>query len=722
MKRLDSVPSGAFEPWRLWILYGVMAVVFGFYALRLFSLQIIEGPSFVARADENRTAQTNIPTQRGIIYDRNGIVLARNIASYNVVITPANLPGYVGDVVPDGAEEGQIVNLESPVQEIYRQLENLIDVPVSNGLLTDDTVKEWSPCNTDFGIAQVALIGYTNSPYNPVRIKCNVDQHTAMVIRERATDWPGVGIEIEPIRDYPTGSLTSEVIGFLGPIPAAEEAYYRELGFQPNRDKVGYAGVEASLNDILIGTNGYRVVERDSAGKVLRDLEPPVQPVPGNNVRLTIDTRLQQVALESLKYWMPYQNQRLYPMEPGKYSSGVVIAMNPKTGEILAMVSYPNFENNRLARFIPAYYYEQLQEDPHKPLLNHAISAEHPPGSVFKMAAAIGILNEGVVTLDQVVDDPGKITLENRYAENDPTAQARDYVCWIYKSTNAGHGDVDFMRGVAESCDVYFYKVGGGYKEEIPENGLGIWRLGEYSRALGYGEPTGIELPGEEDGLIPDPDWKRRNQGENWATGDTYISTIGQGFVLSTPLQVLMSFATLANDGKRMQPTIIREVLDSEGNVIRPFEPKLQVDITQEPVINIYDENFHLTGEKRVVESWVVEKAKEAMRFVVTGGTAKDVFADVDVEMPSGGKTGTAEYCDNVAQEKGLCDFGKWPAHAWYAGYAPYNDPEIAVVAFVYNGDEGAVLAAPIVKDVMLAYFRMKAADAGTGEQTAPLP
>lgn len=718
MKRIDSVPSGAFEPWRMWVLYGLMFLVFGFYAARLFSLQIIEGETYVARAEENRTARINIPTQRGIIYDRNGVILARNIASYNVVITPASLPGYVGDVT----ESGEIVNMDSPVQEIYRQLESLIDVPVSNGLLTKEVVSAWSPCATDLGIAQVSVIGYTNSPYNPVRIKCNVDQKTAMIIRERATDWPGVGIEIEPIRDYPTGALTSEVVGFLGPIPAAEEAYYRELGFQPNRDKVGYAGVEASLNDILIGTNGFRVVERDSAGKILRDLEPPVQPVPGNNVRLTIDTRLQQVALESLKYWMKYQNNRLYPEEPGKYSSGVVIAMNPKTGEILAMVSYPTFENNRLARFIPAYYYQQLQEDPHKPLLNHAISAEHPPGSVFKIAPAIGILNEGVVTPDTIINDPGKITLENRYAENDPTAQSRDYVCWVYRDTNAGHGDVDFLRGVAQSCDVYFYKVGGGYQDEVPGNGLGIWRLGEYARALGFGEQTGIELPGEEDGLIPDPDWKRRSVGENWATGDTYIATMGQGYMLSTPLQVLVAFATLANDGKRMQPTIIREILDSEGNVIRPFEPRLQVDITKEPLINIYDENFHVTGEKRVVEPWVIEKAKEAMRMVVVDGTSTKIFEDVDVEMPSAGKTGTAEYCDNVAQEKGICDFGLWPAHAWYVGYAPYNDPEIAVVAFVYNGDEGAVLSAPIVKDVMLAYFRMKAADSGSSEQTVTLP
>ena len=219
--------------------------------------------------------------------------------------------------------------------------------------------------------------------------------------------------------------------------------------------------------------------------------------------------------------------------------------------------------------------------------------------------------------------------------------------------------------------------------------------------------------------------------GENWATGDTYIATIGQGYVLSTPLQVLISAATLANDGKMMKPTLIKEIVDSEGNVVQPFQPKLVWDITRDPVINVYDENSLTTGEKKTVQPWVVQKAKEGMREVITTGTGQEVFAGFSI--PSAGKTGTAEYCDNVAQAKDLCRPGNWPAHAWYMGYAPFDDPEIAVVAFVYNGDEGARLAAPVVRQVMEAYFELKAIDAaakapgsapagGPAEPTAEAP
>jgi penicillin-binding protein 2 len=215
--------------------------------------------------------------------------------------------------------------------------------------------------------------------------------------------------------------------------------------------------------------------------------------------------------------------------------------------------------------------------------------------------------------------------------------------------------------------------------------------------------------------LIPDPDYKRLNYGENWATGDTYISAIGQGYVLATPLQVLVSVATIANDGKLMKPTLVKEILDSEGNVIQSFQPVQLRDITVDPVIHVYDENYLTTGEMKVVQPWVIDKAQEGMRMVVSDGTAKKVFANIDAQIPTAGKTGTAEYCDNVAQAKDLCKPGRWPAHAWYVGYAPYNDPEIVVVAFVYNGTEGAILAAPVVRKVIEAYFMFKEFDAAAG-------
>jgi penicillin-binding protein 2 len=690
MKPLSEPSKSFFESWRYLVVYGLMALVFGFFLFRLFNLQIINGEEYTAQADENRTTNISVPTSRGLIYDRNGYVLARNVASYNVVITPANLP----------EDEGAI-------QNIYRQLSELIGIPVSQGDTDDETVRNFTACQNDLGITQIVYIGETNAPYDPVQVKCNVDTQTAMIISEKTSDWPGVGIETESVRDYPTGELTAEVIGFLGPIPASQLEELEAEGFVANRDKVGYSGVELSMDDVLRGMNGERVIEVDVGGQEIRDLESPVEPVPGNNITLTIDSRLQLAArtalIDTIDFWNTYFNRI-------KYSGGVVIAMNPKTGEILAMVSYPNYENNRMARQIPAYYYEQLSEDPNKPLLNHAISAEYAPGSVFKLGTAVGILNEGVVTPDQLIEDPGRITINEKYSENE-VGTTRDYVCYTYKTTGEGHGMVDFLTGVAQSCDVYFYKVGGGFEDEVKE-GLNIWRIGEYSRALGYGQTLGIELPGEADGLIPDPTWKRINQGENWSTGDTYISTIGQGYVLATPLQVLTSVATLANDGKLMRPTIIHDITDSEGNVVQDFTPDMLWDLTVDPKIQVYDEDFKTTGELKTVEPWVINEVQEGMRKVVVDGTASTIFEGFNI--PSAGKTGTAEYCDNVAQEQGLCISGSWPAHAWYVGYAPYDDPEIAVVAFVYNGDEGSKVAAPIVRTVMEAYFEIKAGETAT--------
>ena len=691
------------EGWRIKILYFLIFAIFGYYAVRLFNLQILQSNTYLGQSEENRTKEISVPTQRGIILDRNGVVLARNVASYNVIIMPANLPGFPTDEPLPGA-----------IEEIYRELSPLINIPVSNGILNDETVKLFTPCQTDFGIKEIVIIADTNAPYAPVRIACDVDKDIAMRISEKASDWPGVEIEVNPVREYPTGELTSEIIGFLGPIPAALEPDYIALGFVPNRDKVGYAGVEASLNDQLAGRNGTRVVEVDVAGKELRDLEPPKAPTPGENILLTIDTRLQAATKAALigeiEWWNRYFNEI-------RSSNGVAITINPKTGEILSLVSFPTFENNRMARFIPAYYYEQLSNDPNRPLFNHAISAEHPPGSVYKLSTAIGAMNERVLSPTQSILDPGKITIIEKYAPNDP-GTPRDYVCY----DKLGHGRVSFLRGIALSCDVYFYKIGGGYPGEVPE-GLGVDRMAEYAKALGYGQVTGIELPGEATGLVPTSAWKRINLSENWSIGDTYIAAMGQGFVLSTPLQVLVSAAIVANDGVYMQPTLVREIQDNKGNVVQPFSPKVKWDITKDPMIAVFDENGIATEEKKVVEDWVVDLTQQGMRMVITEGTAENYFRNFIIngkEIQVAGKTGTAEYCDNVAQSKNLCQPGNWPTHAWFIGYAPYEDPEIAVVAFVYNGGEGASVAGPIARKILEAYFELKAIDAGEAEVTTP--
>ena len=689
------------DGWRIQVIYYLIAAVFGFYIIRLFDLQILQNDVFLEQAEENRITNISVQTERGIVYDRNGVVLARNVASYNVIITPALLPGDPTEIPLPGA-----------IEQIYRDLSPVVDIPVKNGVLNDETVRAFTPCQTDFGITEVVVIADTNAPYDPVRIACNVDQETAMIVSEHSSDWPGVDIEIEPIREYPTGEITSEVIGFLGPIPQALEDDYRELGFIPDRDKIGYAGVESSLNDLLGGSNGLRVVEVDVAGQEIRDLEPPVAPTPGKNIELTIDARLQAAAKAALvgeiQWWNRYFNET-------RSSNGVAIAINPKTGEILALVSYPTYENNRMARIIPAYYYEQLSNDPNRPLFNHAISAEHPPGSAYKLAPGIGFMNEGILAPSESVECPGtgRIEIIEKYSPNDP-GTPRQFVC----HTALGHGRSDYLRALQESCNIYFYKLSGGYPGEVPE-GLGIDRMAEYAKALGYGQRTGIELPGEATGLIPTSAWKRITLSENWSIGDTYSAGMGQGYILATPLQVLVSAAIIANNGIYMQPTLVHQISNADGSVAQPFSPTVKWDVTKDPIITVFDENGIPTEEKKIVEDWVIDLTQEGMRLVVTEGTAERPFRGFEVNgepIQTAGKTGTAEYCDNVAQSKNLCQPGAWPTHSWYVGYGPYEDPEIAVVAFVYNGGEGASVAAPIVQKILNVYFELKAIDEGMAE------
>lgn len=717
-----------FETWRLTTVYLVVFLALSGLLFRLINLQVFEGPVWSARAVDNYTNEVSVPAPRGIIYDRNGYILARNLASYNVVVTPASLP-----------------TDESDIQRIYRELSELINVPVG-GPVTDESLEQtklFAACVEGPGIAQMVALQDTLAPYSPVKVKCNVSEEIARTVEEKSVDWPGVKVEVEPIRDYPTGSLTSLLIGFLGPIPASQEEELRAQGFIPNRDKIGYSGVEASLQDILAGRNGLRVVQIDVAGQELRSLEPPIPAVPGKNVYLTIDTRLQAAAeatlLEEIRFWNTYFNTV-------RISSGVIIAMNPKTGEILAMTSYPTYENNRFVRIIPAYYYEQLSEDPRKPLLNNAISAEFPPGSVFKLATATGAINEDVVELGDIIKAPGQLLLCERFNPNDVCTErnTRPFVDYIFETRPEGFVTIDFLRCIAFSSNVCFYKLGGGYEDEIKQ-GLGIERLRQYARALGYDERSGIQLLGEQDGLIPDPQWKRISTGENWSTGDTYIASVGQGYVLTTPLQVLMSGAVIANNGKLMQPTIVREVTDGDGNVvpmwfnptdftvtdfetpgsyqISPFTPNMKWDVTVTPMIQSYScEDTYCSlneDELKIVKPESIQAVRAGTRMAVTDstfGTLNDIFDGFPIAVA--GKTGTAEYCDDVARAANRCDFGSWPTHAWTLAYAPYDDPEIIVLAFAYNGGEGASVAGPMVERVIRAYFEIKAIDiAAQGNQ-----
>ncbi len=694
----ESVNGQVISPWRLRLALAVMAGLTLLFVGKLFSLQILQGDAYLAEADENRFSRVSLAAPRGVIYDINEAQLVRNIPAFNVNITPALLP-----------------DTEAEKQAIYQMLSELTGVPL------DLEGPPAAPCVPGRGILQLVREGETNRPFDAWPIACDVDITVARILRQRQIDMPGVSVEAVPERDYTTDDLTSAIIGYLGAIPAEDVEFWEELGFIPERDRIGYAGIEFEYQDTLAGVNGLRLVERDVAGAILREVGAGNPVIPGDSLRLTLDTRLQAIARTALLNRMEFLDR--FAGEQ-RTSIGVVIAMNPQTGEILAMVSWPTYENQLFAQGITEQQLEEIRSAKTSGLLNYAIQRPFPPGSSFKMVTAVGALNEGVITPERTLFDPGVITIQNVYFQNDP-GKAKDFVCW----KSDGHGEVDFLHGIAWSCNVYFYKIGGGFEEDRIE-GLGIDGMGVYARALGYGAPLGIDLPGEHAGLIPDAEWKRLNLGESWSTGDTYNSVVGQGFVGATPLQVLTSISTLANGGKVMWPHIVAEVLDGEGNVVRRNEPCVLWDLADGRIIEpeeIASSCDSLPEEIRQeiiaqhpetpdvdVDRRVIELAQEGMRLVLEDedGTGHD-YARLE-NISSAGKTGTGEFCDEDAFRKGLCIPGNWPTHSWYTAYAPFENPEIVVVAFVYNGGEGAVTSGPIVKQILEAYFELKAIDATT--------
>ncbi|MGH2523674.1 MAG: penicillin-binding transpeptidase domain-containing protein, partial [Anaerolineales bacterium] len=415
----DSVGESASNPVRMGLFYVTLLVAVGVLIARLLILQVVQDATYVEQAFENRVSRISEPAPRGIIYDRRGVPLVINVPAYNVVITPASLP-----------------DNEAQVEAMYRRLSDLLDMPVT---VPGSTPQQ--PCTPGRGIRDLVEEGEGFKPYTPVKIKCDIDKGTALIIREELATMPGVDVVVEPFREYPTRSLTASIVGYMAPIPDPNESeyfksiydYYVGLGLEPDRDRIGVSGIEASMQDILAGQNSSMLVERDVAGQVLRVLEVERPTIAGQNVQLTVDARLQAAAEAALTHRIDYINTFL-----GKTisASGVVIAMNPQTGEILAMVTWPTFDNNRFARVIDYPYYQQLADDPLHPLVNHAVSGLYPPGSVFKMVTATGVLEEGVIDPKRQLDDPGKITIKISYAAADPDARTQDFVCWL----RSGHG------------------------------------------------------------------------------------------------------------------------------------------------------------------------------------------------------------------------------------------------------------------------------------------
>jgi penicillin-binding protein 2 len=674
------------DPSRETIFYLALIVVVLIVIGKLFSLQVLDTTDYASQAIENRLTRISDPAPRGVIFDRNRVLLARNLPSFTVTITPAFLP-----------------DNDAKVDEIYRRLSDLLDMAI-----VEPGSRPQEPCRPGRGIKDLVDEFKNFTPFSPVKIKCDVDRTTAFIIKQEVYKMPGVDVIVEPRRDYPTGPLTSNIVGYMARIPDPNEsAYFREIynyyvgqGLRPERDRIGVQGIEASMQEELAGVNGSLLVEKDVEGRILHVAQVETDTIPGQNIQLTIDVRLQAAVEAALRERMDFIRRVTEGGRNQNLTSGVVIVMNPNSGEIYAMVSWPTYDNNRFANGIDFEYYSQLagnpdlkiEPDPDYPLINHAVQILYPPGSTFKIVTATGVLEEKVIDPNRELDDPGKITIRNKYYPADP-GRAKDFVCW----NREGHGKVNFTRGVAESCNVYFYKIGGGFEEDKVE-GLGIDLLYKWMRAFGFGKRTEIDLPAEQRGTIPTKDWKRINIGENWALGDTYNAVIGQGYVLVTPLQLLNAYNAVINGGTLYKPHVVDKFLDGEGNVISDTQP---VVISQLPDPNgTLQENLSLlrTGLRRAVTEGTLSGPRQ--------------YGDVSpiINLPGinvAGKTGTAEYCDALAWSKNLCFYGRWPAHAWTVLYAPYEAPEVAVLAFVYNGSEGSIVAGPIANDALRAYFQI---------------
>jgi penicillin-binding protein 2 len=726
-----------------------MFAVFLLFSFRMYQLQIAQYDEYRVAADDNRFDELPIPAPRGVVFDRYNRPLAINVPAFNVTIIPAALPASLEETVA-----------------IYNRLSALIDIPPTAAVAAASGRNVRS-------VEELVDEGNRIAPFRPVVVAQDVEQHAAMQILEERITMPGVNVEVAAVREYPTGALTAHLVGYMGPISEENAQELIELGYNPAFDRVGYAGIEFFLENVIGGQRGIELREVDVAGEVVSEPRVIQQPVAGQNVRLTIDVDLQQAAETALRNRITLINTQAGRVVT---QQGVVIAMNPNNGQILAMVSWPGYDNSRFARAIDGEYYLGVEADPLHPLVNNAISSLYPPGSVWKLVTALGVLEEDVIDPRSRLFDPGELIVENRYAPNDPAASQR-FVCWL----RSGHSSVDMLTGLAQSCDVYFYQVGGGNPNVSPQTlrtgGLGINDLFRYATAVGIGSELGIELPGEQSGRVPDPDWKRRTYGENWSTGDTYNAAFGQGYLTVTPLQLISSTAAIVNGGTLYQPTIIESVLDAEGNVTQPFSPHIMrtldladagptlvllpvedmimkgesslaclcesdspdtynalrcdpenyqntVDINPDPFINEpmpyrvhVPLNYAFNGgicdplrfEPDYTPAFASEEnldiVRQGMRFAVTVGTAQGAnlpFPEV------AGKTGTAEYCDNIARPLGLCVPGNWPSHAWFTAYAPYENPEILIIGFVYNGGEGSLVALPVVVETLEEYLRLQ--------------
>ncbi len=681
-----SRPVWVLEAPRIAIVGWVILLILGLYLIRLWQLQFLEGGSWRARAVQQQSRLDAVSPPRGVIYDRNGEILVRNVPAYDVTITPGNLPD-------DPERERDVLMWLSQLLDIPYSTTEGFDLPEYRPEISAVGRSEYAP----FGKApEPGLLEMVNEvrwlePYAPIVVAQNVDRDLALLIaQESGVTMPGVGIETISRRRYTYGELTSQILGFLGPIPPESVVEYEQKGYNANVDRIGYAGIEAQLEESLRGIPGRRVIEKDVLGQELNVLSETA-PTPGDNVYLTLDIQLQTVAQEALAQGLADAGSQ----------RGVVVALDPRDGEVLAMTSLPTYDDNMFSKKLDTDDYDQLLKDPHHPFLNHAIADQVPPGSTFKIVPATAGLQEGVINRVTTLNCPGEMFLPNKFAPDDASL-AQPFYCWLYLQNGYGHGPLNVVDALAQSCDIFFYKLGGGFAQDSFE-GLGVDRLAHYATEFGLGNPSGLDIPGEAAGLVPTPQWKRQTYQETWTTGNTYNLSIGQGDLLVTPLQMANALAVVANGGVLYKPQLIQHIDDAAGHTIRPFTPAISHTLQ--------------------VDQAVWQVVRQGIDLAVSPtGTGSRAELDETLGINLAGKTGTAEYCDDIALAAGLCDVAEGqtlPTHAWFMAYGPVESPEIVVLAWVYDGGEGSVTAAPIVKEVLDFYFRRELGLLGAEETPA---
>ena len=488
-------------------VYVVAALIFSGLGARLFQLQVADGAQYVARATAARTIEIPIRSPRGLIFDREGRPLAVNTPSWTLYARPADLPARPSDR-----------------SRVLLRTADMADLPVS--------------------ILEARLRAFTGSPFDLVPLAHGISREAALLIGERANELVGISVDVEAVRQYLNergevdGALLSHALGYTGPVSRDEYAELSGDGYLRD-DSIGRDGVEASYEESLRGTYGGQLWERDASGRPVKVIETIAEPMAGQNLVLSIDARMQRVATDSLQWGLGVAG----------VAQGVTMVMNPQTGEILAMVSLPAYDNNKFAGGISEEDYAAYLQDPTLPLRNHAIADIYPPGSTFKLVTGIAALEDGVTTASQRWPTYGCYQIPDA-----PTGQC------LFDWNHAGFGPLNIVQAYAKSSDTFFYQMA---------INVGLDRLGFWAGQLGFGERSGVQLPGESAGIVISGQWAQSQGRPDVFTGELAQAGIGQNVIAVTPLQLLNAYSALANGGRLMRPMIVRGEADATGRLIR---------------------------------------------------------------------------------------------------------------------------------------------------------